>query len=188
MENSKKEILAIIHKSLDNGIRNSKSDAPRSWLKKRNLTIESSGALFNSGQIHQRKSEAFKIVLESVGFLKRKHCLGKNGQIQYTCMGKYSVIFPLKDECGDVVNFNAVLIKNNDSSYLNNEGIYPSYPNKGTKKLFIVNSSIEAATILEANVLDNREAVIALFHGEIMPQHKEAIKLLSQLEEVIWIN
>lgn len=188
MENSKKEILAMIHKSLANGIRNAKADVPRNWLKERNLTLESSGAVFNSGQMHHRKPQEFKEALESVGFLTQSDVPTNNGQVPYTSFGNYSVMFPLKDEHGDVVNFYAIRIKNNQTAYLNSEGIYPAYPHEGIRKLYIVNSIIGAATILEAKVLDNKEAVMALFDGEIMPQHEEVLKRLTQLEEVIWVE
>lgn len=188
MEKNKKEIMAMIHKSLANGIRNAKADIPRNWLKEKNLTIDSSGAVFNSGQMHHRKEQSFKDDLVSIGFLAISDVPTNNGQIPYTSFGNYSVMFPLKDEQGDVVNFYAIRIKNNQMAYMNNEGIYPCYPHEGIRKLYIVNSIIGAATILEAKVLDNKEAVMALFDGEIMPQHEEVLKRLTQLEEVIWVE
>jgi hypothetical protein len=188
MEKNKKEILATIHKSLSNGIRNSKAEVPRKWLKEKGLTLESSGATFNSGQMHHRKQQSYKDALESVGFLIKSEVPTNQGQIPYTSFGNYGILFPLRDEQNDVVNFYSIGIKNHKIQYLNKEGIYPCFPHESTKKLYIVNGILGAATILESNVLDNKEAVIALFDGEMLPQHEEAIKRLTQLEEVIWIE
>ena len=71
---------------------------------------------------------------------------------------------------------------------MNEEGIYPAYPNPYIKKLFIVNTIIEAATLLESKTLKENEAVIALFDGEIMPQHNKMIETLKELEEVIILD
>lgn len=182
------EVLARIHHSMVNGIRNGKSEIPRAWLKERGLSVEATGACFNSGQMHHRKPDAFRSELISVGFMTESDVPTNAGQQAYTVFGNYAVLFPLKNEKGKVVNFYAMGIKNKKEGFMNSEGIYPCYPNANTKKLYIVSSVIEAATLLESKVLDNREAVMALFNGELMPQHEEAIKTISQLNEIVLIE
>ncbi|HWY98613.1 MAG TPA: hypothetical protein VNY36_05985 [Bacteroidia bacterium] len=182
------EIMERILKSLNNGIRSPKSKKPREWLKSRALSIEATYAAFNSGQIHHHKPQSFKDELASTGFLTRSDVGTNMGQVPYTVFGLYSMIFPLRDGIGRVVNFYAIGVETNKTSYLNNEGIYPSYPHPLTKKLYITETLLDAATLLESKILDNRDAVIALHDKEMLPQHKEAIASLQQLEEIILIE
>jgi len=182
------EIMARLHKSLSFGIRSGKAHAPRQWMEERKLKMFETGACFNSGQVHHRKPQAFKDELESVGFLTKRAVPAINGEKAYTVFGIHSVVFPLRNQDNQVVNLYAISIKNNNEVYLNKDGIYPCYPNETTKKLYIVPNIIDAATILSANLLDNKEAVIALQNGKILPQHEEAIAKLTQLKEIIWIE
>jgi len=182
------EIMERILKSLNNGIRSPKSKKPREWLKSRALSIEATYAAFNSGQIHHHKPQSFKDELASTGFLVRSDVGTNMGQVPYTVFGIYSIIFPLRDERGRVVNFYAIGVETNNASYMNNEGIYPSYPHPLTKKLYITESVIDAASLLESKILDNRDAVIALHDKEMLPQHKQAIASLQHLEEIILIE
>lgn len=180
--------LEMIYRSLSNGIRNAKSETPRRWLAEYKLSIESSGACFNSGQIHHRKSDAFKRELERVGFMRESGVGTNNGQTPFTVFGIFSVLFPLRDEKDQVTNFFSVGLRNKKTGYMNHSGVYPQYPHEMTKKLYVVPSIIDAATMIESKVLDNREAVIALFDGQFMEQHYEAIKRLKHLEQIILVE
>lgn len=184
----KEQVLGWIHKSLSNGIRSGKADKPREWLKKRGLSIELTGACFNSGQLHHRKPQGFKDALEHVGFMMRSEVPTNNGQIPYTIFGHYSIIFPLYNKEGDVVNFYCLPIRRGAQKYMNEEGIYPRYPSPLTRKLYITSTILDAAAILESESLDNREAVIALHDGEVMPQHMELVESLSHLEEIVFVK
>ncbi len=180
--------LEMIYRSLSNGIRSAKSETPRKWLAQYKLSIEATGACFNSGQIHHRKSDAFKRELERVGFMIESKVGTNNGQIPFTVFGIFSVMFPLRDEKNQVTNFYAVKLRSEKKSYMNYSGIYPQYPHEMTRKLYIVPSVIDAATLLESKVLDNREAVMALFDGQFLDQHYEAIKRLKHLEQIVLIE
>ena len=182
------EIISRIHKSLSNGIRSGKAKIPRQWLQERGLTIEGSMAVFNSGQIHHHKPQAYKDELESVGFLVASNVGTNAGQKPYKVFGFYSMIFPLKDEQGRVVSFYAIGIKNNEKAFFNKEGIYPAFPPPLTKKLYVTENIVDAATLMEASIVDNREAVMALHDGELLPQHETAIKSLKYLEEIVWVG
>ena len=194
------EIFSGIHKYLTNGIRYFKSNVPRNWLKEKGLSVENTFAVFNSGQIHHHKAQSYKDELHSIGFLTPSHVGTNAGQNPYSVFGLYSIIFPLKDDRDRIVNFYALGIdrvkrkkKLNSSTgeqgnYLNQEGIYPAYPQPLTKKLFITETIFDAATLLESKILDNREAVIALHEGELLPQHKQAIENLNYLEGIVFIE
>jgi hypothetical protein len=73
-------------------------------------------------------------------------------------------------------------------NYLNNEGLYPSYPHSSTKRLFIVPTILDAASLLQSKALDQREAVLALYDGKVLPQHQQAIASLTEIEEIIIIK
>ena len=182
------EIMARLHRSLGNGIRSGKANIPRQWMESKKLNIVATGACFNSGQVHHRKPQDFKNELESIGFLTISDASTNNRQTPYAVFGMHSVVFPLRNQDHQVVNLYAVNIKNGKTDYLNKEGIYPCYPNETTKKLYIVPNVIDAATMLSANILDNKETVIALHNGILLPQHEEAIKRLTLLKEIIWIE
>lgn len=181
--------MEFIHRYLSNGIRSGRAKAPREWLAKKGLSIEATGAGFNSGQIHHRADQAFKAGLAEVGFMQKSD-VGVNCETTpYTVFGIFSIMFPLKNLNNEVVNFYSVRIKSGNTAYMNQEpGLYPGYPSPLTKRLFVVNTVMDAATILESRVLDNKEAVIALHDGKVMPEHEKAIKNLPALMEVIYID
>jgi hypothetical protein len=41
---------------------------------------------------------------------------------------------------------------------------------------------------MQSKVLENRDAVMAMHNGELLPQHIEAVKSLCELEEIIIIK
>ncbi len=186
------EILKKIHISLSNGIRAGKAKEPRKWLDKKGLSIDLSYACFNSGQMHHRREDCFIKDLAGVGFLKEQGVNGKKkgNPPSYSSFGKEAIIFPLKNENNEVVNFYAIRIRveKQQPEYLNEEGIYPCYPHAFTKRLFITKCILDAATLLETKVLDNRDAVIALNEGIIKEHHLIAIENLMELEEIIYIS
>ncbi len=186
---TKTEWLAFIYRSMSNGIRTLKSEAPRAWLAKKGLSIEATGASFNSGQMHQRKGLAFKVALTEVGFMQKSTAAVNCDTVPYTVFGIFSIMFPLRNEGNEIVNFYSIRIRSENTAYMTQEpGLYPGYPGELTKRLFVVNTVLEAATLLESKTLDNKEAVIALHDGKVMPEHERAIKRLTALAEVIYID
>jgi hypothetical protein len=188
-ENRFIEIMQMIHKSLSNAIRSAKADAGRAWLKQRGLTAEVTGACYNSGQIHHRKKKEFIEDLASVGFLRKLKKPSRTGEPSYGCFQWHTVVFPLKNEKGFVVNFFGVSTKNGKILYLNEQGIYPGYPDARTKRLYIVPTIMDAATLLESKTLRNQDSVMALFEGKYKEQHREVLKAFAgKLDEVIFIK
>jgi hypothetical protein len=181
-------ILRTIHKSVSNGIRSAKATKPRKWLADRKLSIDLTGVCFQSGQGHHRKQQSFKDSLERVGFLRKSEAATSTGEQGYSSFAPFSILFPLKNGKGDVVNFYAIDIRNNKTQWLNEEGIYPEYPKPTTRKLIIVANPMEAATILQAGILDNREAVMALNEGVFTQEHQTTIEQLTDLQEIILIE
>lgn len=181
-------ILRTIHKSVSNGIRSAKATKPRKWLSDRKLSIDLTGVCFQSGQGHHRKQQSYKDSLERVGFLRKSEAATSTGEQGYSSFAPFSILFPLKNAKGEVVNFYAIDIRNDKTQWLNQEGIYPEYPKLTTRKLVIVQDAIDAATLLQSGVLDNREAVMALNEGVFTQEHQVAIEQLTDLHEIILIE
>lgn len=181
-------ILATVHKSLCNGIRSAKATTPRKWLAERKLSLEISGVCFQSGQGHHRKQQSYKDSLERVGFLKKSAANTSTGEQGYNSFAPHSILFPMRDIKGRVVNYYAIDIRNGKTQWLNEEGIYPEYPKPNTTKLYIVQAPMDAATLMESGLLDNREAVIALNEGLLTNEHISAIQQLNDLQEIILIE
>lgn len=187
LQKTETELLALVYKYACNGLRHS-AKFGQDWLNRKKISPEISMACFNSGQLHHRKAQEFKDAYEKIGLLKRSSVATNNGQIPYSLFGTNSIMFPLKNQNGQIVNFYAIGILNNKAAFFNQQGIYPAYPAEQTKKLFVVDSILEAATMLEAKVLDNREAVIALHDGIVSEEHQKMINSLTQLKKVVHIK
>jgi hypothetical protein len=178
---SKTEVFREIHSMMESGLKWWLAEKPRTWLAERRLSADLTGAVFNSGQLHAAKPQAFKDDLMSIGFLRDE---GKNtslGHKWHFCFGRYGILFPLKDRSGNIVNFYAIRLNlpTEEHSILNREGIYPGFPHEMTTRLFITTSMLDAATLLESRTLQNRDSLICIPDGKFLEQHKEALKGLS---------
>ena len=190
-ESTQKEILEKLFRSFQTGITFKKASTPRDYLEKRGLDYPLLQIGFNSGQFHHRKDENFRKPYIEIGVLTKSSAATKEPDMTaYTCFGNYSIVFPLKDEQGDIVNLYAIRIKTtpNKAEYLNGEGIYPSYPSPMTKRLFIAPTIMDTASLLQSKTLENRDSIMALHDGELKPHQVKAIQQLSELQEIILIT
>lgn len=182
------ENLETLFHSFETGIRSAKATKPKEYLKSIGLDYNELRIGFNSGQFHHRESQEYKDRFEALGLLTKSAApVNKEGLTAYTVFGRYGVIFPLVNRLNEIVNYFAIRfeMKTPIQEYLNEQGIYPAFPHPLTKKLYVVPTVIDAASLLQSKALENREAVMALHHGKLMPQHLEAIKALTELEEII---
>lgn len=182
------ELLSLVYSYASNGLRVGKSKQAREWLKQKQLNAEQTMACFNSGQLHHRKEKEFKEALERIGFIKKSNVGVNCDTIPYTVFGNFSVMFPLRNAKNEIVNFYAIGLKNSKTAFLNHHGLYPAYPHEQTKKLFITDTVIDAATLIESKIMDNREAVISLYDGVFLEQHVQVIQGLKNVTEVIQIR
>lgn len=185
------ENLETLFQSFETGIRSAKAEKPREYLKNIGLDYTELRIGFNSGQFHHNKDQEFKDKFEALGVLKKSVAsVRKENMTPYTVFGRYGLIFPLVDKENKIVNYFALRFDLDapKEEYLNNEGIYPAYPSPLTKKLYIVPTVMDCASLIQSKTLENRDAVIALQNGELLSQHSEAIKSLYELEEIIIIK
>jgi predicted transcriptional regulator len=188
---AKKDILKSVHTSFNNGIRAAKSKEAKAWLESKGLSIDLTGACFSSGQLHHRREQDFINELLSVGFLVPSNAAVRSPEMKaYTSFGKEAIVFALKNEQNETVNFFGIRINVADepSEYLNEDGIYPSYPHELTERLFVTDNILDAATLLETRILDNRDAVISMNEGLFIDEQMKAAKGLTKLKEVIFIG
>lgn len=183
--------LNSLYQSFETGIRSAKAVEPKRYLESIGLDYTELRIGFNSGQFHHREEQKLKDHYENLGLLTKSDVgVNKEGLTAYTVFGRYGIIFPLMDKHNQVVNFFAVRFKMATplENYLNNDGLYPNYPNPNTKTLYIVPTILDGASLLQSKALENRESVLALHDGKLLPQHKEAISQLEYLEQIIIIK
>lgn len=185
------ENLETLFQSFETGIRSAKASKTKEYLKSIGLDYNELRIGFNSGQFHHNKEQEFKDRFEALGVLKKSDAgVREEKMTAYTVFGSYGLIFPLVDKDNRIVNYFAIRFKleTPKEEYLNSQGIYPAYPNPLIKRLYIAPTVIDCASLMQSKTLENREAVIALHNGELLPQHLEAIKALHELEEIIIIK
>lgn len=185
------ETLDTLFKSFEMGLRMPKAVKPKNYLKDLGLDYTDLRIGFNSGQLHHNKPQDFKDQLEALGIIRKSDAgVNKKHLVAYSVFGHYGIIFPLMNKKSEVVNFFAIRFElaTPQAEYLNSEGIYPNYPPPLTKRLYIVPTVLDCASLLQSKILENRDSVMALHNGELLPQHLEAIKTLHELEEIIIIK
>lgn len=185
-----KGLHEIFH-SFESGIRSPKALDPKRYLEGLGLDYNELRIGFNSGQLHHRQPQKIKDHYERLGLLtKSDKGVREESMTAYTSFGRYGIIFPLFNEQNRIVNFFAIRFKmaTAQEDYLNDRGLYPNYPHPSTKKLFIVPTVLDGASLLQSKALENKEAVLALHNGQLLPQHLEAIDSLEDLEEIILIK
>ena len=183
--------LNKLYQSFETGIRSPKSEKPRQYLKTLGLDYNSLRIGFNSGQFHHSEPQEAKDHYESLGILKKSNAnVRKTDMTAYKVFGSYGIVFPLLDKAETIVNLFAIRfnLASPVEEYLNTGGLYPCYPHSGIKRLFLTPTLLDAASLLQSKALDQREAVLALHNGELLPQHHEAIASLRELEEIIIIK
>lgn len=188
---SRMENLEILFQSFETGIRSPKALKPKEYLKNIGLDYTELRIGFNSGQFYHSKDQNFKDRYEALGMLKKSDAgVREETMTAYTVFGKEGLIFPLMDPENKIVNYFALRFKleTPKEEYLNDSGIYPVYPSLRTKRLYLVPTVIDCASLMQSKALENRDAVIAMHNGQLLPQHLEIIKSLYELEEIIIIK
>ncbi len=191
LKNELMENLETLFNSFEMGLRMPKATKPKEYLKTIGLDYTELRIGFNSGQFHHNRDQDFKDQFEALGILTKSDAgVNRTELTAYTVFGRYGIVFPLMNKQNEIINYYAVRFDMDTPKevYLNKEGIYPSYPNLLTKRLFLVPTLLDGASLLQSKTLENREAVMSLHNGELLPQHLEAIKSLLELEEIIIIK
>jgi DNA primase/ABC-type dipeptide/oligopeptide/nickel transport system ATPase component len=106
---------------------------------------------------------------------------------------KHCIVFPLKDKNENVTSLYGRRINNSNPQYgihyytENRTGLYPSYPPKETEKLIITEAVIDAATLLQVPEITSQYSILSAYGTNgLIKEHKEAIKKLKNLKEIIF--
>ncbi len=140
---------------------------------------------FNTGDWHHKLNEKnFIASCEQCGLLKARPANGFN------VWAKDCIIFPLKNADNKIVSLYGRSITNNEESrhfYLQNRsGLYPGYPKTETKKLILVESVIDAASLLQQKEITEQFTILSLYGTNgLTDEHQQSIITLPQLEEII---
>lgn len=180
-ENTKIELLSKLFKSFQNGLSSVKAETPRKYIESLGLDVAKSGLGFNSGQFHHRTSKDFKEKYTSIGVLTHnpKIAVNKKGLTPYTVFGAYSIVYPLRNEWGEIVNLFADRFKlaNPIRTYLNDKGVFPSYPNKEARELFVCDDPPETLSLIQSGILQDHQFCISMHDGDINRSIHEIIEL-----------
>ncbi len=155
------------------------------YLEGRGINYKLHEAGYNSGDWHHKLNEKnFIASCEQYGLLKSKPAGG------FTVWAKDCIIFPLKNIDNKIVSLYGRSITNNEESrhfYLSNRcGLYPGYPSLQTKKLIIVESIIDAASLLQQEAIKSNYTILSLYGTNgLTDEHQQSIIALPQLEEII---
>lgn len=188
------EILTKIFTYFQNGLNSSVARKPKEYLQSRNLNHELLEVGYNSGQFHHRGklNEADLQACINAGLLiPYSGSIPKAKGSTYTPFAKDCVIFPLKNKLGNITSIYGRSITNNDSSkhyYLKNRsGLYPGYPNPNATRLILTEAIIDTATLLQIPEITREYEILSCFGTNgLTPEHKQAIKELQKLEEIIF--
>jgi DNA primase len=174
-----------------NAIHNSKP--AKEYLQQRKLDYTKTEVGYNSGQFHHGARKDENLINNSLkyGLLLDLNTKARTGNPAYKPFGKWGVVFPLRNKQNKIVSlyFRSTLDdKYQRHFYLKDrQGLYPNYPPTGTKKLILTESIIDAATLLEQEEIKSNYEVLALYGTNgLTDEHKEAIKELKQLDEIIF--
>ncbi|MEM6696842.1 MAG: CHC2 zinc finger domain-containing protein [Bacteroidota bacterium] len=188
---SRSAVLTKVFTYYKNGVHNSKP--AKEYVQKRGLDYQKTEVGYNSGQFHhgKRKEEALIKSCLKYGILLDLGTKARTGNPAYKPFGKWGIVFALRNMQHQIVGLYFRSIHNDKKQrhfYLRDrQGLYPCYPNLATKKLILTESIIDAATLLEQEVIKKQYTVLALFGTNgLREEHQQAIKNLPDLEEVIF--
>ncbi|MBO6516841.1 MAG: hypothetical protein JJ975_09860 [Bacteroidia bacterium] len=141
------------------------------------------GVGYNSGKFHRKKGKSIDVaaraIYEEMNLLGRLDADGRYRHI----WAKGCITFPLRDQEGNVINFFSLSQEALDEgSYLNDQGLYPYYPDQGTKLLSLEYNIVQTAKHLSSNPTDR--STISLNKGVLINEHFMLIAELSNLSTI----
>jgi len=148
---------------------------------------------YNSAQFHHGQRRDEQLINECVkyGMLTPTQSKTKAGNSTgYYVFGKNCIVFPLKDKEQHITGlyFRSIVENTENKHYYlkDREGLYPGYPKPETIRLILTEAIIDAATLLQLPFITEKYEVLSCYGTNgFTGEHKEAIKELENLHEVI---
>jgi len=156
-------------------------------LQGRGIDQESQEIGYNSGGLHgESKHHHLVAGMEKYGLLKPRPAKG------HSVWAKDCIIFPLRNREHKVVSLYGRSITNDSDQrhfYLTGrEGLYPGYPKAATTRLILVESIIDALSLLQQHELSIQYEVLALYGTNgLTEEHLQATLSLKHLGELIFM-
>jgi DNA primase len=160
-------------------------DRAQEYLKSRGLNPDK----MEAGYISLDFGKGWNRQLQESGL--RLGILRKSRQGTIVPKFRNCILFFTRNEKGQIIDFYGRSIINNTVAkhyYLNghHQGIYPGYPQAGTKRLILTESFIDCETLLQQEHLSGHYGIISLFGTNGFTREiQQAIKELPDLYEVI---
>jgi DNA primase len=157
------------------------------YLQGRGIDPERQEIGYNSGGLHgESKNHHMVASMEKYGLLKPRPAKG------HSVWAKDCIIFPLRNSEHKVVSLYGRSLTNDSDQrhfYLTGrEGLYPGYPKAATTRLILVESIIDAVSILQQHELTIQYELLALYGTNgLTDEHCRAIGALKHLEEIIFM-
>jgi DNA primase catalytic core len=188
------EILTKIFNYFQNGLNSSVAKKPKEYLQSRNLNYELLELGYNSGQFHHRGKLEAK---EQEACINAGLLIPYNGSVPnasgttYTAFAKDCIIFPLRNKQNQIVSlYGRSIIDNKNAKHYytaNRTGLYPGYLKQETTRLMLTEAIIDAATLLQIPEITNEYELLSCYGTNgLTEEHKQAIKELQNLEEIIF--
>lgn len=169
------------------------SNPAKEYSQSRNLDFETLEIGFNSGQFHHGTRKDEKLINDCLhyGLLILGGTNSRTGGQAYKPFGNRCIVFPLRNRENEIVSFyfrSTINDKESKHFYLKNrKGLYPNYPEPNTQKLILTESIIDAASLLQINNIAENYSLLACYGTNgLTEEHRQAIKELTQLEEIIF--
>jgi DNA primase catalytic core len=154
------------------------------YLQRRGLDYKQHETGFINAGYHHELTKELTESLAKFGLLKPKPSGG------YTTWAKDCIIFPLKDQQNKIISlYGRSTSDQHDQRHFylaGREGLYPGYPKPETTKLILVESIIDAASLLQQREIAQGFAVLALYGTNgLTDEHIKAITALHELHEIV---
>jgi len=185
--------LAVIGKLMQESRGSFKrTSAAKEYLRSRGLNPDKTQAGYMGPDLGKGWNEKLQQSAIALGILKQ-------AKDTVTPVFKNVVLFFTKNEKGQVIDLYGRSINSNGTGkpapngsgrhfYLsgNHQGIYPGYPEPGTRKLILTECIIDCETLLQREEIKSEFSMMSLFGTNgFTPEHAEGIKSLPDLNEVI---
>jgi DNA primase len=157
------------------------------YLQGRGIDYSQHEIGYNSGGLHgDSKNHHLGAGMEKYGLLKPLPARG------YSVWARDCVIFPLLNQEHQIVSLYGRSITNDSDQrhfYVSGrQGLYPGYPKSSATRLILVESIIDAASLLQQPAITIQYEVLALYGTNgLTDEHQQAILSLKHLQEIIFM-
>ena len=170
------------------------SSPAQQYLESRNLDYQLLNVGYHNGTLHYGPNKGLIPELEQAGLLRKTNS-------GYASFALASIVFPLRNKKNEITSMYFRAVEPRPGKFKNYQyekhmylkdmaGLYPKYPSPETKKIIIVESIIDTATLQQIpEITAEYELLSSYGTNGIREEHSEALSQLKELEEIIlWFD